>query len=120
MLVDVGAYPVERLPAGNLVSLVMAAEGMMGPGEASDVREEALGLLSSGEREQFRETFLSWFRLLLGRAGVDLEVLEDRAMTERTAQGGELRTTWRNASKRYTMRIGPRTWSNGWNGSGNC
>ena len=93
VLVDVGAYPAERLPAGNLVSLVMAAEGMSGPGEAADLLEDALRLLSSAEREQLRETFLSWFRLLLGRAGVDLEFLEDRAMMERMARSGELRTT---------------------------
>ena len=71
VLVDVGAYRVEKLPVGNLVSLVMAAEGMAGPGDAADVLEEALRLLSTAEREQLRATFLGWFRLLLGRAGVD-------------------------------------------------
>ena len=45
VLVDVGAYRVEKVPAGNLVSLVMAAEGMAGPGDAADVLEEALRLL---------------------------------------------------------------------------
>ena len=93
MLVDVRAYPVERLPAGNLVSLVMAVEGMGGPGDASDVLEEALRLLSTAEREQLRATVLSWFRLLLGRAEVDSEFLEDRAMMERMAQSGQLRST---------------------------
>ena len=83
---------MERLPAGNLVSLVMATEGMIGPVEAADVLEKALRLLSSANRHQLGETFLSWFRLLLGRAGVDLDFLEDRAMMARMAESGELRT----------------------------
>ena len=39
VLVDVGAYLVERLPADNLVSLAIAAEGMTGPVLAADVPE---------------------------------------------------------------------------------
>ena len=92
-LVDVGAYLVERLPAGNLVSLVMAAEEGTGPAEAADVLEKAVGPLSAADRHRLGETFLSWFRLLLGRAGVDLDFLEDRAMMERMAESGELRAT---------------------------
>ena len=34
VLVDVGGYRVEGLPVGNLVSLVVAAEGIAGPGDA--------------------------------------------------------------------------------------
>jgi len=93
VLVDVGAYEEQELPLGNLVSLVVAAERMMGPGDAAEVLEGALRLLASAEQEPLRETFLGWFRQLVGRAGVDLEFLEDRARMEQMEQSGALRTT---------------------------
>ena len=92
VLVDVGEYEQE-LPLGNLVSLVVAAERMAGPGDAADVLEGALRLLASAEQEPLRETFLGWFRQLVGRTGVDLEFLEDRARMEQMEQSGALRTT---------------------------
>ena len=90
---DVGADTGQELPAGNLVSLVMAAERMAAPDDAAEVLEGALRLLATGEHEQLRETFLGWFRQLVGRSGVDLEFLEDRAKMEQMAQSGALRTT---------------------------
>ena len=93
VLVDAGAYAGPELPAGNLVSLVLAAERMAGPGDAAEVLEGALRLLAAGEQEQLRETFLGWFRQLVGRSGVDLEFLEDRATMEQMEQSGALRTT---------------------------
>ena len=76
VLVGVRAYPVERPPAGQSG---VAGDGRGGDdragSDASDVLEEALRLLSTAEREQLRATFLSWFRLLLGRAEVDSEFL---------------------------------------------
>jgi len=93
VLVDVGAYAGQELPLGNLVSLVVAAERMAGPGDAAEVLEGALRLLASAEQEPLRETFLGWFRQLVGRAGVDLEFLEDRARMEQMEQSGALRTT---------------------------
>ena len=92
-LIDIGAYKLEGLPEGNLVSLVVAAERMTGPGEATAVLERALRLLSAAERENLRDTFLSWFRLLVARTGVDLDILEDPEMLERIEESGALRTT---------------------------
>ena len=46
VLVDAGAYAGQELPAGNLVSLVLAAERMAGPGDAAEVLEGALRLTS--------------------------------------------------------------------------
>ena len=65
----------------------------LGPGDAAEVLQGALRLLASAEQEPLRETFLGWFRQLVGRAGVDLEFLEDRAKMEQMEQSGALRTT---------------------------
>ena len=92
-LIDIGAYKLEGLSEGNLVSLVVAVERMTGPGEATAVLERALRLLSAAEREKLRETFLNWFRLLVARTGVDLDVLADPKMLERIEETGALRTT---------------------------
>ena len=92
-LIDIGAYELKGLPEGNVVSLVVAAERMSGPGEATAVLERALRLLSAAEREKLRKTFLKWFRLLVARTGVDLDILEDSEMLERIEESGALRTT---------------------------
>ena len=92
-LVDIGSYKLGGLPEDNLMSLVVAAEGMTGPGEATAVLDRALRLLSAAEREKLRETFLNWFRLLVARTGVDLDTMEDPAMLERIEESGALRTT---------------------------
>ncbi len=92
-LIDIGSYKLEGLSEGNLVSLVVAVERMTGPGEATAVLERALRLLSAAEREKLRETFLNWFRLLVARTGVDLNVLADPKMLERIEETGVLRTT---------------------------
>ena len=93
VLLDVGAYKGGSLPPGNLVSLIMATELMSEPGEAIDILEAALRLLSAAEQERLRDTFLAWFRLSVSRTGVDLEFLEDRTMMEQMEQVGALRTT---------------------------
>ncbi len=50
-------------------------------------------LLRRLESEELRERFLGWLRLLVQRAGVDLEFLEDRVMLEQIRHSGELRPT---------------------------
>ena len=92
-LIDLGSYELDKLPEGNIVSLVVAAERMSRREEVASVLEDALRLLSSAEREKLRDTFLSWFRLLVARTGVDLDFLEDRVMVEQIEQSGALRTT---------------------------
>lgn len=60
-LIDAGSYDLDKLPEGNLVSLVVAAERMSRPDEVAAVLEDALRLLSTEDREKLRDTFLSWF-----------------------------------------------------------
>lgn len=93
LLVDVGGNAGQRLPSGNLVSLVVAAERMAGPADAAEVLGGALRLLAAAEREAPRETFLGSFRQLVAHAGMDFEFAEDRANMQPMGQSGVLCTT---------------------------
>ncbi len=93
VLVDLGAYDLDALPVDNLVSLMVQAERFAGAADMERVLEGLLRLLESEEYRELRERFLGWLRLLVQRAGVDLEFLEDRVMLEQIRHSGELRPT---------------------------
>ena len=85
VVVDAGAYAVQDLPAGNIVSLMIGAE--LRPDAAA-----ALDIVAAARRldEELGRTFLTWLRVVMSGTGVDLEFLEDQMAMERLEHTGEL------------------------------
>ena len=85
VVVDAGAYAVQDLPAGNIVSLMIGAE--LRPDAAT-----ALDIVAAARRldEELGRTFLTWLRVVMSGTGVDLEFLEDQMAMERLEHTGEL------------------------------
>ena len=96
-LLDMGAESAESLPAGNLVSLIMAAEQLSGADQLANLVAEAFERLVAAGQRDFLDTFLAWLELLVEGSGGEEELLkeylEDKTMLEQMAQSGEVRTT---------------------------
>ena len=86
VVVDVGTYQGEQLPADNVVSLVVGSETMSTWEEAAAIMEEAVELLGAPERRELRHTFVRWFELLVSRAGMDPARPEEATAMERAEQ----------------------------------
>ena len=83
VVVDVGSYEGEQLPADNVVSLLVGSETMSTWGQAAAVLEGTFELLHPPQRAELRQAFLRWFELLALRAGMSL------GLPERLAAVGE-------------------------------
>lgn len=86
VVVDVGAYEGEQLPADNVVSLVVGSETMSTWEEAAAIMEGAFELLGAPERRELRDTFVRWFDLLVSRAEMDPARPEEATAMERAEQ----------------------------------
>ncbi len=112
VLVDLGAYKREELPAENAVSLVAAGERIRGVADCEQVVQRIWRLLPAEDQRELRETFLGWLRQLMLRTGVDLEFLEDTAKMEQNGRewriadhaGGALSGSVRCVSGRGSAR----------------
>ena len=84
VVVDVGSYEGEQLPADNVVSLVVGSETMSTWEQAESVMDGTFALLRAPERAELRQAFLRWFELLALRAGMNLGLPEEVEAMERS------------------------------------
>lgn len=92
VVIDVGSYAGRKLPANNIVSLMIRRETMQVYNEAGTVLDESLQQLEAPELVGLRQQFVKWFRLLMLRHGVDCKELEDEKEVERLAKEGKIRS----------------------------